>query len=524
MTDSAVIDFEKYLHFEIKNSKSEPAPRKVIQLQAGRLHLYAAEAEQVISNFIYVRGQSLVRIGLPKELPESSQNTLQRSDNAAVIVEVNPEYLRRRVNTLAEFQKYSRMRGQWEPIDCPRDLACNILGAGDWEYFQPLDSISTAPFLRRDFSICATPGYDPESRVFYAPNATFPPIPERPTKDDAAAAMTRIIFPFRQFPFATDAARAAFLSNFIEHAARNATDTRPITIYSAPTAGTGKTLLARCISLAVNGVMPAVRPYSSDSEEMRKVLLTALLAGDPMLHLDNVPSGSKIRSPVLCGFLTADVYSDRKLGVSESPSLPNRCDVVATGNNITATGDLARRAIVVRLDVNAETTRGREFEIGDLPSYIREHRPQLLVDALTIIRAYTRASDPVQLPPLPSFETWSQVARDPVAWLGYGDAVDSQELETDDEVAPLRAAFTGLADAWACGEKDFLARDIAKLCGGFDGDALKSTIESAGCSDACDARHIGYWLRANRDKVAADLKLVQLGTTDGSSRWRIKHV
>jgi hypothetical protein len=497
-------------------------PRATIQLVSGQFHVAAEAAERLVAEDIYVRAQRLARLGTAPELAASLQADIARDREQRVVVPVTAEYLRRRLNAIAEFQKFSRREKEWYPVDCPTDLVNNILGYGDWRHFPPLEGIATAPFLRADLTICSTPGYDRASRVYYAPTARFPPIPESPNKDDAEGALGRLLEPFSQFPFATDDARAAFLSHILTAAARHAIDTRPVFFYTAPMAATGKTLLSKMASHIADGVEPAIKPYTDEAEEMRKVLLAVLIAGDPTLLLDNVPSGAKVRSATLCAFATASVYGDRKLGASESLKFPNRCQVSASGNNITPTGDLARRCIVVRLDVNAESARGREFKIPDLKAHVREHRPQLLIDALTVIRAYALASDPVKRRPLESFERWSRIARDPIAWLGYGDAVATQQLETDDEVGPLVAAFKALAGrqqfAWPA---KFSASDIVTACQGLGGDDLRLAIQAAGCSDTSSARTVGYWLREHRDRVGAHWKLTTPGNTHGVARWQL---
>jgi putative DNA primase/helicase len=518
-----VVKLQERFDAEAAAERASDVARPVIRLQAGQLHVYASQAEQAIADQIYMRGQHLVRLGRAPELSSAARKLLKRSAEQRVIVPTNVEYLRRRLNTVREFQKFSRTRNQWEPTDCPADLALNILHAGDWEHFRALEALATAPFLRSDLTVCDAPGYDAASRVFYAPNGEFPPVPTRPSKDDAVAALERLSEPFKQFPFA-GVSEAAFLCHVLAAAGRHAIDTMPVFAYTAPIVATGKTLLATMANRISDGVEPGVHPYTDVSEELRKVLMSALLAGDSTVLLDNVPNGSKVRSPILCGFVTAAVYTDRKLGVSESPSLPNRCGVVLTGNNITPAGDLARRCLIVRLDFDAETARGRQFEIPNLKAYVSAHRPQLLVDAVTIILAFAQASDTGKLPnPLDSFEAFSRVARDPLVWLGRGDAVETQLLETEDELNPLREAFDKLTASpeFAVG-KQFAARDVAKICYAFAGEDLRAAIEAAGCSDASDARKVGYWLREHRDRVAGGRKLTSPGSTGGMTRWTFR--
>ena len=505
----------------------EPASRErvIVQLPAGQLHVYADQAERLIADEVYVRGQQLARLGTAPELGRTMRSLIQRPQDQRVIVPVNGEFLRRRLNTLGEFQTFSRTAKEWRAVDCPRDLCTNILDVGDWQHFRPLEGLAMAPFMRADGTVCDTPGYDGASGVFYAPTATFPPIPKHPTKDDAAAALARMRAPFAQFPF-DQGAEAAFLSHILAAVGRHAIDTMPVFFYTASMPASGKTLLAKMPSRLANGVEPGTSPYTDDAEELRKVLFSALLAGDTALLLDNVPSGVKVRSAVLCGFATAPVYSDRRLGASERPTLPNRCTVVMSGNNITPASDMARRSIVIRLVVDAETARGREFAIPDIRAYIGAHRAQLLVDALTVMLAFTQAAPPGMPKPLESFEQYSRIARDPLVWLGVGDAVETQQTETEDDIAPLREAFDLLARYPKFGGKEpFAARDLAAECDQMvAGAELKAAVEAAGCSDASNPIKVGYWLRAHRDRVAAGRKLVNSGPTHGCAKWLLREL
>lgn len=496
--------------------------RVVVRLEAGRLHEYAANTERLIDDEVYVRGGKLVRIGLSLDLAPTLAPAIRRNKHQAVVLPVTQEHLRRRLTELGEFQTYRRREKEWITIDCPNDLAGNILGAGDWPRFTPLVAIATAPFIRPDLSVCTVAGYDVATGVYYRPSQKFPPIPAEPTRAQAEAARAILLTPFAEFPFESAASLAVFAAHVLTAAVRVALGTAPVIFYSAPMAATGKTLVARMPNLIATGTDPAIRPFTDESEELRKVLYSALLTGDAGLLFDNAPNGIKIRSPILCGFATAPTYSDRKLGTSDSHGVPNRCMVTLTGNNITPCGDLARRSLVCRLDVNAESARGREFAITDLASHVSAHRAELLVAALTIVRAYVVAGQPRVAQPLDSFESWSRLARDPLVWLGMADPLDTQETETDDEVDALRAAFEAIAGN--LGTHEFKARDIAghMLVMGND---LRSALEAAGCTDASDATKVGYWLRANRDKVAAGHKLTVGGPGhDGVKNWRLKRL
>jgi hypothetical protein len=501
-------------------------PRPVILLSSGKLDQYATQAEQLMADAIYVRGENLVRIGRAAEILKDAAGT-QRDAAQAVCIAASPGWMRRELMERAQFWKYDKRSNEWEARDCPKELAENIGDQEAWATFRPLITITPAPFLRPDMSVCAVAGYDVATGIYYQPTLVFPPIVPAPTREDALQALARLREPFAEFPYASPEAEAVFLSHVVASILRPSFDTSPIYFYTAPLAATGKTLLASMPSLIANGAAAAQHPYS-EKEELRKVLFSSLLAGDTALALDNVPTGVKVRAPVLCAFATSATYTDRILGVSEQRKIPNRCSVSLTGNNITPVGDMARRSIVTRLDVNAESARGRRFRIKDLRGHVLERRAQLIVDALTIVRAYALAGHPEVAHPLESFERWSRVVRDPLVWLGMADPVTSQATETEDEVVPLQGAFEAIAAVTQTLGHMFTAAQLATLTVGFGGNGgptLRDALIAADCAEPADATKLGYWLRENKDRVAGGWKLERRNTAHGGvANWRLRAV
>lgn len=503
--------------------------RTVIRLEPGQLHEYAARAERVMADVLYTQGRTrMVRIAAALELDDSDRTkaNVERDPDQPVILPASAAWLRRRLSERVSCEKFDARREDWRAVDVPRDLADHIAGQGDWPGWHELVGIANAPFLRSDLTICATSGYDPSSKVYLHPRREFPAIPDRPTKSAALRALERLLEPFSEFPFASPAARAAFAVHVLTACARHALDVRPLWLYTAPAAGTGKTLLARCASLIAEGTPPAVRQWPENEAELKKSILAAVLASDPTVLLDNVPSGTKVRSAALCALSTSDTYSDRVLGLTQLATAVNRSMVVLTGNNLTAAGDLARRALIVRQDAGMEKVRGRLFRINDLKQHVLEHREELLAAALTILRAYAGASDPVNCPALPSFERWSRVCRDPIVWLNLPDPIETQDAEADDDSDGLSDAFSAILDRfgaaeWSAGELEAAADErmgsertarATKLADGLAGGGLT------------DPRRVRYWLREMRDRVAGGLKLVQIGRHARAGRWKIREV
>jgi putative DNA primase/helicase len=498
-----------------------PLPEKpVVRLVAGEFSNILRQLEEIIEPDIYTQGPALVR---PTEA--HSDKEIQRSSDAIMLCEATKAWAKKRFGDLATFQRYAKTKvgGNWYTVDASAEHINALLELGNWTVLRPLDAVARSPFVRTDGSICDVRGYDRRARVLYVPSAAYPGIPAVPDQDSARAALGRIRRVFHQFPWKEPASESAFVSHILTEAARLAIDTCPMFFYTAPSAGAGKTTLSRVPSAIVHGSLPAIRSWVSDGDELRKVLFAALLAGDRSLLFDNVPSGFKTRAAELCGFITTDFYSGRKLGESKSYEVPNKAVLSATGNNITPVGDMARRSIVIRL-VPTQNQADRRFEIEEPLMYVMANRPQLLVDALTIIKAYHGLAQKPEMPaPFSSFVQWSHTVREPLIWLGLADPCDTKN-ETDDETQSLGAVFEALAGHF--GDREFTSNDLARMVGGLldtNGDLL-TALQQSGCSDPTSPAKVGYWLRNERDKISDGWQLVNRTAGGHTVRWKFVHV
>jgi hypothetical protein len=76
------------------------------------------------------------------------------------------------------------------------------------------------------------------------------------------------------------------------------------------------------------------------------------------------------------------------------------------------------------------------------------HRGGLVAAALTIVRAYLAAGEPLKgkLPNFARFEDWSRLVREPLVWLGMADpCLTRKAIEERD---PVRERLGQLLDAW----------------------------------------------------------------------------
>lgn len=505
---------------DVMPPESTSGGRTQIRLSEANFSNIITHLEETLSPYVYTQGSNLVRTS-----EAHTDGAIQRSADALMLIGASRGWARIRFGELCDFVKYVASREQWEPMAPPAEHINALLDRGSWNILRPLDAIARAPFLRQDGTICDAPGYDPASRTLYVPSIEFPPIPTSPTRDDALAALARLREPFNEFPWKEEASESTFISHILAEAARLAMERCPMYVYDAPMAGTGKSTLQEMAARIVHGTEPALRPWVADEDEIRKALYACLMAGDRSIWFDNVPDGVKVRSSVLEAFLTSAVWKDRKLGESVTSAIPNKTVLVASGNNLTPVSALARRSLVVRLDANTENLRERVFRIANPRQYVMENRAQLLVDALTIVKAYITlpAHGHMKMPvTLPSFEMWSQLAREPLIWLGMADPVITQLNETDDETQNIGPIFEKLAASF--GERTFTAADMARVVGSISdsNNELSDALMQMGCSEPNNPIKIGYWLRAAKDKIGGGWKILHDGHNKFGVKWKLQ--
>lgn len=523
MTDNSFDDGTTTTVPPEKDDLLPPLPeRPVIKIIAGQLHYNVDEAERVLQPSVYVQGNMLVRAGNAAELNQAPGDDvpIDRDPNQLALIRVTQEWTQIELTRRVSFQRYSRKAETWLEANCSAEIARLLTRKGSWS-FRPLDAIVRAPFMRPDGTICDRAGYDASSRAYHAPSYDFPSVDDSPSLDDAREALGVLLEPFSEFPFKDDSARGTFLAHILTEAARLAIDFSPMFWYTAPDARIGKTLLSEMAATIVHGSRPARRPWAKDGDELRKSLFASLLGGDRSIAFDNMQSDRTYTAPELCAFLTADTWKDRLLGKSEAPTAVNKSVVSTSGNNVRPCGDLAPRSLVCRLDANAPRAqiRSRTFTIEDLREHVKQNRAELLIAALTILRAHhvSKHKGPTTLP---GFEKWSRVVRDAVIWIGIADPVDSQKRETDDDSDNVEDAFRLLGARFV--DKDFVARDIAEIVGAMadTGGQIATALQQAGCDDPGQSLSVGLWLRGMRDKVAGGYKLIVAGSAKHTNRWQ----
>lgn len=395
---------------------------------------------------IYQRGGWLVRIQRIDELPEAD---VRRGRGAPVIARIPKSILREKMTAVARWTKLRRVKDDLEevPTHPPSWAVEAIYDRGSYDGIRTLTGVVEVPMLRPDGSVLDRPGYDQKTGLFYDPAGKPARVPPDPTREDAEAARDELLDVVADFPFATEADRAAWLAALLTPFVRHGgVDTAPMFVIDANTRGSGKSLLVDATGVICSGRRMPRTPAVDDDAEMRKSITACTLAGDRTVLIDNVVRHLGCAS--LDAALTAATWKERLLGKNEnSPELPMRVTWFATGNNVVFAADTSRRSLRIRLESPLEHPEDRTgFRHPRLLEWVTEHRPRLVAAALTILRAYVVADRPdTPSPSWGSFEEWSDLVRAAALWITSVDPKAAQ-LEVRDQADEDKRALEALVE------------------------------------------------------------------------------
>jgi hypothetical protein len=486
-----------------------------VVMAGGHLHAIVNRAEAALlaspTTTIYQRGGCLIHpIRLDRAVGEG--DNVRREAGSTMLLAVREPWLLEQMGLRLRWLR-PKANGELVAADPDAIYARTLLGRGEWR-FPVLRGVVTAPTLARDGRILQAPGFDVPSGLLldFAANA-FPPIAPTPTKDAASAALQQLQHPLRGFPFADDASKSVALAAMLTALVRPSLRTSPLHAFDAPTAGTGKSLLAELVGLLATGARPPALSQGKTAEEDEKRLSTVLFAGDPVIHVDNCERA--VSGDFLCSMLTQEVVQARILGLSERRVLPSTSLVLASGNNLVLAGDASRRAVICRLDAGVERPDTRDFDF-DCHAEVLAHRPELVVYGLTMLRAYVVAGFPERLTPMGSFADWEWI-RGTLVWLGCVDPADTRQTVLDAD--PRRDELREVMDLWDAYYRD-IPTEVSDIPKNAPAD-LQAALRDVACHGGVwSSKSVGWWLRRHKDRVV-DGRCFRCESERKHQRWRL---
>lgn len=129
--------------------------------------------------------------------------------------------------------------------------------------------------------------------------------------------------------------------------------------------------------------------------------------------------------------------------------------------------------------------------------------------------------------PIGSFADWDRMVRRALIYLGEADPIASAEVlrEADPDIEAMTLMFGTWMDRYK-GEAKSAAEVVQDAIEyGQTRHAYPELHEavSLSCSGKIDARRLGYWLRAHKNRICAGMQLIQ-GEPDGHAkvaRWKV---
>jgi hypothetical protein len=519
-----------------------------IRIEANQVADTVDQIEQALiqgNRNLYQRSGRIVYPCQIKGISHSGEETLTPG-----VDEIRQNRLFEFADSVATYEKFSSTKKGWILCDAPRSLVSVLLERGGDLKFPVLRATINTPMVFPDGRVFDTPGYDGASGLLYDPQGVeFPPILANPTKDEAIAALKVIHEPLAHYKFKDSGddgkpesewgkvSRAVAHSLMITGVVRSALDLAPGYAISASAKGSGKGKLVQLVSvLAVNDI-PRTITQGGDGEEFEKRIVSELRVNTGMISISNCVH--PIEGDFIEEFLTNKRVNPRILGLSENITVDNTNLMVWNGNNVQVVGDTVRRFVKLYIAPDVEFAYKKAFPF-DPVEYGRQHRVDIVMAILTLLKAYTLATDKPVLDPLHSFDLWSSFVRGAVIWAGGADPVASQQniVEEDEDRLEVARVMAGWAEALGDGGEFFT---LEKVCSeaedeyenryGQSGDRRKHQLfyEALQWIEVYDSRggfspkKLGWWLRKRENMIVDGTKFVKLYDSHSKKfKWALK--
>lgn len=397
----------------------------------------------------------------------------------------------------------------------PMDVAPDLMARTEDLGLPVLRTLAKSPVFGPDGALVSTEGYHTRSKIYLTLNGLT--IPALPTAPDALALLRELV---TDFPFSHDAGfahtLAALLLPFIRLLIEGPT---PLHLIEAPKQGSGKGLLADVIARVTTGAGAGVMA-PTNGDEFEKRVTSLLLEGAPVVLLDNVHT---LKGQVLAAAITSTKWKGRQLGRSKMLTLSNEALWLATGNNVELDDDMPRRIIPIRLDPGVERPEERtSFRHPDLRSWVKEHRPELVVACLSLVEAWKAVGRPGGAARLGGFESWAatiggilEVAGVPGFLTARADLYETANAEPQ-EWADLLEALYQQHQGKTIGAREVLTamKALNIFTDYWEGNKPNSAL-----------KRVGHAVIRQRDRVFGGFRFQKTGkTATGNAGYRIEAV
>lgn len=285
-------------------------------------------------------------------------------------------------------------------------------------------------------------GHDPRFNTYVVENA--PELEEIPL-NEAKRILYEIV---RDFCYKSERdlihALAAIITPFCRGLFDRWTARTPVFFYRANRPRAGKDYHAGCVGIIYEGRTNEDAPLTSDTDETRKKITSALISGRRRIHFSNC--AGFLRNDVFEQIVTNERWSDRTLGSNQEVTIPNEIEFSLSGNTgVSYTPDFAARTRIIALHFEEEHENQRVFSKTDLHGWILENRARILSAIWSLVRHWDASGRPAGPTPFTSFPSWAEVVGGIMHVCGLGDPCrpDSDEINLggDSETRDMKALY-----------------------------------------------------------------------------------
>lgn len=183
---------------------------------------------------------------------------------------------------------------------------------------------------------------------------------------------------------------------------------------------------------------------SGHNDELRKKIMSTLLAGRKKIHFSN--NKGLINNAVFESILTAEHFSDRKLGSNTTLSFPNELEFSISGNiGMGMTPDLINRSRVINLFLDVEDANSRTFPTADLHGWVLANRSLILSALFAMVREWVNKGMICGSVPFTSYPEWARVVGGIMECCGYGSPCNPDKellgIAADSETSDMKSLF-----------------------------------------------------------------------------------
>jgi len=460
------------------------------------------------------------------------EKIFSRAGSLVRLVETDGETRVEPLNTLSARGVLSRV-AEWYTIKKdetevevfpPNSVAEDILSSpDDWHGIPNLRGVVNAPVLTADGRILVRAGYDDISGLYHAASMDLPPIS---VDNDSVRQAVRLLQDelFGEFPFNGQDSRANALAMGITPFVRpHIAGPVPVSLIDAPKAGTGKTLLAQVSCYPFAG--PSITPMATakDEEEWRKRLTSVLIAGRNIVLIDNVRG--RLDSGTFASAITAyPRWSDRLLGVNREVTPRQDALFIITGNNISLTDEIGRRAVWIRLDAKTERPwQGRRFRHDPIMGWCEENRLELTMAYLTIIQAWLDAGCPAwDGERLGMFEKYCDVVGGILQNAGV-EGFLGNATELYENLDPDSATWSNLVDGWWQKYRSEPV-GVSSLWGLASENGLLADLVGDAKNEKSEQIRLGKALAQRVDQVYGQVRIVKSGKVNRAAQYKLVQI